>query len=42
MSYLDRYKECKYCPVIKYCGTMVSTMRLCNSYKEENSNENSN
>ena len=41
MSYLDKYKECKYCPVVKYCGTMVSTMRLCNSYKKEE-NENNN
>lgn len=31
MSYLDRYPCCIGCPVLKYCGTMVSTTRLCHS-----------
>lgn len=37
MSYLDVYKECARCPVSRFCGTMVSCFRLCNSYgnKEE-------
>ena len=41
MSYLDKYKSCERCPVVKYCGTMVSTMRLCNSCKEEENENNS-
>ena len=32
MRYLDKYPNCIGCPVIKYCGTMVSTSRCCNSY----------
>lgn len=35
MTYLERFKTCGRCPVNKYCGTMVSTMRLCNSYRGE-------
>ena len=34
MRYIDKYPGCKGCPVIKYCGTMISCMRLCNSYSE--------
>ena len=41
MSYLDKYKSCEHCPVVKYCVTMISTMRLCNSYKEEENENNS-
>lgn len=33
--YIDIYKNCIGCPVYKYCGTMVGSIRLCNSYKEE-------
>lgn len=33
-TYLEKYKDCRYCPVAKYCGTMVASIRLCNSYKE--------
>ena len=31
MSYLDKYPSCIGCPVEKYCGTMVSSIRLCHS-----------
>lgn len=34
MRYLDKYPHCTGCPVIKYCGTMVSSSRLCNSYSD--------
>lgn len=34
MRYIDKYPGCQGCPVSKYCGTMVSCSRLCNSYKE--------
>lgn len=37
MSYLDAYPACQGCPVSKYCGTMVSCIRLCNSYTSVNS-----
>ena len=32
MSYLDKYPSCIGCPVTKYCGTMVGSIKLCNSY----------
>ena len=32
MKYLDIYPECKGCPVAQYCGTMISSTRLCHSY----------
>ena len=32
MKYIDKYPNCKGCPVYKYCGTMVSSIRLCNNY----------
>ena len=34
MTYLDKYPSCIGCPVSKYCGTMVSSIRLCNSYEQ--------
>ena len=34
-TFLEKYKDCRYCPVAKYCGTMVASIRLCHSYKEE-------
>ena len=34
MSYLDKYPSCISCPVSKYCGTMVGSIKLCNSYDE--------
>ena len=36
MRYLDKYKNCEKCPVYQYCGTMIQSTRLCNSYTEEN------
>lgn len=36
MSYLDKYKGCKGCPVHAYCGTMISSRRLCNSDTSDN------
>ena len=48
MRYLDKYPDCVGCPVNKFCGTMVSSRRLCNSYdlnnktdKKDNNDENS-
>ena len=32
MKYLDIYPDCKDYPVKKYCGTMIGSIRLCNSY----------
>ena len=32
VRYLDHYPDCIGCPVAKYCGTMVRSVRLCNSY----------
>ena len=34
LRYLDKYPGCIGCPVEKYCGTMISSRLLCNSYKE--------
>lgn len=34
MTYLDKYPNCNGCPVIKYCGTMVGSTRLCHAYNE--------
>ena len=35
MTYLDKYPNCINCPVEKYCGTVVGSIRLCHSYNEE-------
>ena len=35
MTYLDKYPSCIGCPVYKYCGTAVSSVKLCHSYKED-------
>ena len=35
MKYLDKYPSCKGCPVSSFCGTMVSSSRLCNSYENK-------
>lgn len=35
MRYIDKYPNCNRCPVYKYCGTVVSSIKLCNSYKDE-------
>lgn len=34
MAYLDKYPACLGCPVYKYCGTVVGSIELCNSYEE--------
>ena len=34
MKYIDVYKNCIGCPVEKYCGTAVSSIRLCHSYND--------
>ena len=34
MRYLDKYPGCMGCPVSNYCGTMISSIRLCHSYSE--------
>lgn len=39
-TYLDKYPNCVGCPHYKYCGLMVSSIRLCKSY-DENKQENS-
>jgi len=31
--------NCDGCPVYKYCGTMVSSIRLCRSIHKENGRE---
>lgn len=36
MKYIDKYPGCAGCPHHKYCGTMVSSIRLCNSYERDN------
>ena len=35
MTYLDKYPNCNGCPVEKYCGTVVSSIRLCHSYNDD-------
>lgn len=39
MKYLDKYPDCKGCPVSKYCDTMISSIKLCNSYQEPEKEE---
>lgn len=34
MSYLSHYSNCIGCSVTKYCGTVVGSIKLCNSYDE--------
>lgn len=38
MTFLDKYPKCIGCPVSKWCGTAVSSIKLCHSYKD-NKNE---
>ena len=33
MKYLEVYPDCKGCPVLQYCGTMIQSIKLCNSYQ---------
>lgn len=35
MNYLSKYPNCIGCPMLKYCGTVVSSTKLCNSYSEK-------
>ena len=34
MTYYEKY-HCISCPVEKYCGTVVGSIKLCHSYKED-------
>lgn len=34
MTYYDKY-HCINCPVSKWCGTAVSSIRLCHSYNDD-------
>ena len=34
--------DCEHCSVSKYCGTMVSSIRLCRSIHKEKENESNN
>lgn len=40
MTYLDKYPDCNGCPHRKYCGLMVGSIRLCNSYDEREGKKN--
>ena len=35
MTYLDKYPNCLHCPVSRWCGTAVSSIRLCHSYNDD-------
>lgn len=35
MTYLDKYPNCIGCPVSRWCGTAVGSIRLCHSYNED-------
>jgi hypothetical protein len=35
MTYLDKYPNCIGCPVSKWCGTAVSTTKLCHSLNDD-------
>lgn len=34
MTYLDKYPNCNGCPVARYCGTAVGSIKLCHSYND--------
>lgn len=34
-KYIDAYPGCVGCPVVKYCGTMIQSTRLCRSYGQQ-------
>lgn len=40
MRYLDKYPGCIGCPVSKYCGTIIGCLRLCNSYRDQDEEQN--
>lgn len=33
MKYLEVYPHCEGCPVVQYCGTIIQSTKLCNSYE---------
>lgn len=35
MKYIDKYPGCVGCPHLSYCGKMVGSLRLCNSYDRD-------
>jgi len=35
MKYIDKYPSCTGCPHLSYCGKMVSSLCLCNSYEKD-------
>ena len=39
MRYLDHYPNCIGCPVSKWCGTAISSIRICNSYEDNTQNQ---
>ena len=41
MTYLDKYPNCNGCPVEKYCGTAISSIRLCHSFNDSMSQKES-
>lgn len=34
MRYIDKYPDCNGCPVYEYCGTVISSIKLCNYYEQ--------
>lgn len=34
MTYYDKYPHCEGCPHHAYCGIMVGSIKLCNSYEK--------
>ena len=42
MSQIKMKLDCEHCPVKQYCGTMVSSIRLCRSIHKNKDNENNN
>ena len=39
MKYIDKYPNCIGCPVSKWCGTAVSSVRLCNSITKDSKDD---
>lgn len=39
-TYLDKYPNCKGCPVFLYCGVELPSTKLCNSYDKYTESEN--
>lgn len=38
MKYLDVYPNCEGCPMYATCGTMIQSIKACNSYNPPNLN----